>query len=186
MSFFKKSDGTIAEAMDSVEVGGRQPVMPRGTKLESAVVEAKWIEATDEPDYVQLLLQVTEAGKYRGFVVKHKLRIKHPDKMDKHLDMLASYDAKGTGLLMQADKAGKELTDLLLGRALKGVQVIATYDVVNQKNEETGLEEPFMNWVRAIAPMPKRVQAQNRKTVAQAKHAAEEMDFDDDDSDIAF
>ena len=102
------------------------------------------------------------------------------------LDMLASYDAKGTGLLMQADKAGKELTDLLLGRALKGVQVIATYDVVNQKNEETGLEEPFMNWVRAIAPMPKRVQAQNRKTVAQAKHAAEEMDFDDDDSDIAF
>ena len=184
MSFFTTSTGNTVEVQDSVETSGLQAIIPANTKLECHVIEAKWMpEDKRNNEHIGIKLHVTQTGPYKDFIVAHKLHVKDDSdkKKDRSLSFLASYDAKGKGLLMKADQEGKPFTDALLSRALVGIGLIATMDVWTKLNDTTGVEEPTGNWVRAISPLNKRVQEQNRQIEEKAKSQPQaDDDFDDD------
>ncbi len=187
MSFFQD-----IETKDEVETGGLQGIIPANTKLECAVVSAGWIPETQHAnEAIELKLHVLQPGPYKDYIVGHKLHVKDDSekKAKRGKEFLASYDAKGKGLLRQADAAGKNFTDALLARALVGVKVMATFDIWEKDVEKNGVmvKEPGGNWVRAIGNVSKTERARDAQIERKAEEVKAEMDLDDfDDSEIPF
>lgn len=183
MSFFTTSNGETIEAQSSVETSGIQDIIPDGTKLECHVIEAKWMpEDNHNNEHILIRLHVTQPGKYRDFLLNHKLHVKddNPKKSDRSRSFLAAYDGFGKGLLKAADKEGRAFSDALLSRALVGVGLIATVAVWTRTNESTGEDVPAGNWVRGISQLSKKVQEAHKRIEEKAKSQPESADFDDD------
>lgn len=188
MSFFTTSDGEPIEQVTEFANTGIQPLIPAGTQLLCAIAGATWEDATNfDNEYINIMLHVVQRGDYKDFIVNHKLRVNdnEPKKKDKALKMLMAYDTNCKGGLLATDKAGKKITDAVLARALNGGEIVATFDVWEQEGNDGVLRTG--NWVRAIGPKPKSIQAQDAAIQKQADgqqpaqtHIPADDDYNDD------
>ena len=121
MSIFNLSTGKKAETTGNFEMGGSSEPIPDGTKLKSAITEAKWSEYQGSR-YISLRWDVL-AGEYAKRVIFQKVKVYEEDKTkaDRQRNMLATIDTNCGGKLQQIDG---EPTDIDLLKCLANKPVI--------------------------------------------------------------
>src|SRR5574343_257598 len=122
-------DGTVPEVKDVVETGNIPKIIPNNTELNCRIVgvvyvEGKVYQSGDEKDPVlQVKLEVTETGEFKGIVVNHDVKLwdmgrsygqpnddaKARRNRDKAIDFLIKYDSLSGGNIARHKKQWYEL-----------------------------------------------------------------------------
>ena len=184
MAFFTDSSGTEIQPSTEFVGGVFQPLIPTGTELRCLIAAANWEEPTDFYAYplVKVMLMVIEHGEYRNCEIFDKIKCTDSDtkKADKAIKKLMTYDTLCKGLLLKADKAGKEVfhNNSLLEKALVGGEVMATFNVWEMENERTGKIMTGNN-VTKISSAAKVIQLEDKKIIEKAKDLDPDFDFND-------
>lgn len=155
--FFKLADGGEIERNGSFEQGGGFEIIPAGTELLAAIVEAKWQDMKlfngggdtgQTYEGINIKWQVQAPEEYKNRVVFQKLHLGHPDpkKVDTSKKMFVAIDTNCGGALF---KAGKKPTDMDLMSALVANSMMIKVSVHGKKGEKQG------NYVSAVAEKPK-------------------------------
>lgn len=196
MSYFETTDGTEIARTTTFENSGLSKVIPNNTQLLCCVSGAEWIEQSflkngDEiPRHIKIQLHIIQPGEFKDELKDHKLHVDAIDskKADKARKFLAAYDELAGGKLRSL-KNPKQIEDSrILHRALAGVELIATFGLI-EGNEYTTSDGEVKkgrdnNWVMKIAPKPEKLQEEDKRIMAQKKNQPnqpEANDYDDDD-----
>ena len=170
MSIFNLSTGKKAETNGSFEIGGSSEPIPDGTKLKSAITEAKWSEYQGSR-YISLRWDVL-AGEYAKRVIFQKVKVydEDPKKADRQRNMLAAIDANCGGKLMQIEG---EPSDIDLLKCLANKPVIIRVGVWELDDGKKG------NWVTAVDSSGK-VSQPAKKQDAESEKKANEQSIEED------
>jgi hypothetical protein len=199
-------DGTEAEAQDSAEVGGFKEPIPHDTTLLCRVLGVMWKEGKvyqnggQADDTLNIDLEVTEAGKYKGRIETHKLKMwdtgsiygggtdeeKAAKNRKKAIDFLIVYDTIAGGKIRKHKKQWHEIitemTDMLAD-----TEVLIKFGCTDAMSTFNPATDRANQYIQAVsrplsaakaAPMPPRPAA--RPATRPAPAAQVNDDFDPD------
>lgn len=182
-NLFTTSDGEQLQSQASFSNG--RPIVPDGTQLEAAVIEARWGDADAYSEkHIVIGLAVVQPGKFSGETFKHKLHVNDNDlkKADRGKKFLITYDSNIKRLLQQNVAKGVEITDSILASSLVGGKVIITMGLMkNDRGEDN-------NFIRAVGPSASKPRTPDGTGKTQVRTPPPVVDqvADDREDDIPF
>lgn len=170
MSFWKLSDGNVAEKTATHEVGGFE-LIPEGTSLLAVIDEAQWKSGYEgAPDVISIRWSVLAPEEYKNRKVFQNLKVNDAKETtaDNAKRMLMAIDTNAGGKLSELEH---EPDDNDLMAALMNKSMIISLGVWSHEGKEG-------NWVRAVAPRNKKPDAPKAaaSTKAKAKPTAAQLD----------
>lgn len=194
MNYFTTTDGNEIARTNTFENNGLTKLIPNNTQLLCCVAGAEWVERSflktgeEIPRHIKIQLHIIQPGEFKDELKEHKLHVDALDskRADKARNFLAAYDELA-GSKLRSLKNPKQIEDSkILHRALAGVELIATFGLIEGSEYTTSTGEVKKgrdnNWVMKIEPKPAKLQEEDKHIMAQAaKQPQAEDDYDDDD-----
>ena len=195
MNYFETTDGTIIAKSNTFENSGLAKVIPNNTQLLCCIAGAEWVEQSflrsgeEIPRHIKIQLHIIQPGEFKDELKDHKLHVDALDskKADKARKFLAAYDELAGGKLRSLKNPVQIEDSKILHRALAGVELIATFGLIEGSEYTTSEGEVRKgrdnNWVMKIAPKTAKLQKEDKRIMAQAaKQPQASDDYDDFDA----